>query len=71
MQSRKSEADVESLCEICPTLTAAQILKLVKSYTSDDCEDTISSAFIEKLSAVLSREKGNTVKKISFYALFS
>lgn len=62
MQSRKSEADVESLCEICPTLTGAQVLKLIKSYTPDDCEDTISPIVIEKLSAVLSREKNNTVR---------
>jgi myosin V len=50
MQSRKSDADVESICEICPSLTPAQILKLVKSYTTDDCEDAISQNFIENLS---------------------
>ena len=61
MQSRKSDADVESICEICPTLTGAQILKLIKSYTSDDCEDTISSIFIEKISAKLMQIKRNTV----------
>lgn len=53
MQSRKSDADVDSICEICPSLAPAQILKLIKSYTSDDCEDTISSTFIEKLTKKL------------------
>lgn len=53
MQSRKSDADVDSICEICPSLTGSQILKLIKSYTSDDCEDAISSTFIDKLTKKL------------------
>lgn len=53
MQSRKSDADVDSICEICPSLAPAQVLKLIKSYTSDDCEDTVSPTFIEKLTKKL------------------
>lgn len=53
MQSRKSDADVDSICEICPSLSASQILKLIKSYTSDDCEDAISPTFIDKLTKKL------------------
>ena len=53
MQSRKFDVDVDSICEICPSLTPSQILKLIKSYTSDDCEDSISAAFIEKLTKKL------------------
>lgn len=53
MQSRKSEADVDSICEICPSLTPSQILKLIKSYTSDDYEDAIPPSFIEKLTKKL------------------
>lgn len=53
MQSRKSDADVDSICEICPSLTSTQILKLIKSYTSDDCEESISTTFIEKLTKKL------------------
>lgn len=53
MQSRKSDADVDSIVEICPTLTPSQILKLLKSYTNDDCEDPISQNFIETLSKKL------------------
>ncbi|KAG5676919.1 hypothetical protein PVAND_006716 [Polypedilum vanderplanki] len=59
LQSRKTDADVDSICEICPSLTSAQILKLVKSYTPDDCEDTISPTFIEKLSVKLKEIKIN------------
>lgn len=53
MQSRKSDADVDSICEICPSLKGSQILKLIKSYTSDDCEDAISPTFIDKLTKKL------------------
>lgn len=59
LQSRKSDADVDSICEICPSLTSAQIMKQVKSYTSDDCEDAISPTFIEKLNAKLKEIKVN------------
>lgn len=65
MQSRKSDADVESITEICPSLTGAQVLKLIKSYTSDDCEDAISPSFIEKLSKKL-REKNDSVSDLSY-----
>lgn len=53
MQSRKSDADVDNICEICPSLTPSQILKLIKSYTPDDCEEMISPAFIDKLAKKL------------------
>ncbi|KAL7048410.1 hypothetical protein ACKWTF_003346 [Chironomus riparius] len=59
MQSRKSDSDVDSICEISPSLTSAQILKLIKSYTPDDCEDSISPKLIEKLSAKLAEIKGD------------
>lgn len=73
MQSRKSDADVESICEICPSLTGAQILKLIKSYTLDDCEDPITHTFIEKLSSKLSEIKRNVVSifRLSFGILFA
>jgi myosin V len=62
MQSRKSDADVDSICEICPSLTGSQILKLIKSYTSDDCEDAISSTFIDKLAKKLNAVRRSCVK---------
>lgn len=60
MQSRKSDADVDNICEICPSLTSTQILKLIKSYTSDDCEDSISPTFIDKLTKKLNAVSINT-----------
>lgn len=65
MQSRKSDSDVDSICEISPSLTSAQILKLIKSYTPDDCEDSISPKLIEKLSAKLAEIKGDMVRFLS------
>ncbi|XP_055916560.1 unconventional myosin-Va isoform X1 [Eupeodes corollae] len=49
LQSRKTEQDVDSVYELCNSLTTAQVLKMIKSYNSDDCEREISSTFIEKL----------------------
>lgn len=57
MQSRKSEDDVESICEISTHLTAAQVLKLLKSYMSDDCENPITPTFIEKVSKKLATKE--------------
>lgn len=68
MQSRKSDADVDSICEICPSLTPSQILKLIKSYTPDDCEDSISAAFIDKLTKKLCAVSGLNIT-IRFYFL--
>ncbi|XP_063701716.1 unconventional myosin-Va [Culicoides brevitarsis] len=60
LQARKlEEEDIESLCELCPHLTAGQVLKIIKSYTSDDCENSIKPAFIEKLADKLKRRPGN------------
>lgn len=68
MQSRKSEADVDSICEICPSLSHSQILKLIKSYTSDDCEDAIPSSFMEKLIKKLNAV--SYIKLLFYFILF-
>lgn len=49
LQLRKSEEDVKSICDLCPNLTSAQILKIIKSYRLDDTENPITPAFIESL----------------------
>lgn len=63
LQSRKSESDVDTLNEISSALSAAQVLKIIKSYHSDDCEDPISAGFIEKLSAKLNERKSKQVNE--------
>lgn len=58
LQSRKSEKDVDSINDMSNALSAAQVLKIIKSYHSDDCEDPISPVFIEKLASKLNERKG-------------
>lgn len=42
-----------SIVELCTLLTTAQVLKIIKSYTLDDCENGIEQVFIEKLTVAL------------------
>lgn len=53
LQSRKTEEDVQSIFELCSTLSTAQVMKILKSYRPDDYEAPIKPAFIEKLTAKL------------------
>ncbi|XP_053683121.1 unconventional myosin-Va isoform X3 [Sabethes cyaneus] len=53
LQARKTEEDVQTLLELSSCLTTAQILKIIKSYTTDDCENAIKPIFIEKLTKQL------------------
>ncbi len=71
MQSRKSEDDIDTIYELCTDLTAPQVLKLIKSYTADDCENTITPTFIEKLTKKLASKEGYvSTKNPSFHLLF-
>ncbi|XP_065086171.1 unconventional myosin-Vb isoform X2 [Ochlerotatus camptorhynchus] len=58
LQARKTEEDVQTLLELSTCLTTAQILKIIKSYTTDDCENEIKPIFIEKLTKQLN-ERSN------------
>ncbi|XP_058120262.1 unconventional myosin-Va [Anopheles coustani] len=53
LQLRKTEEDVQTLLEQCTLLSTAQVLKIIKSYKPDDCEDQIKPAFIERLTQQL------------------
>ncbi|XP_052893039.1 unconventional myosin-Va isoform X5 [Anopheles moucheti] len=53
LQARKSEEDVPTLLELSTALSTAQVLKIIKSYKTDDCENQIKPAFIEKLTKQL------------------
>lgn len=75
MQSRKSDDDVDSIYELCPSLTSAQVLKLIKSYSADDCEERISPNFIEKLTQKLTSAGSvvrfsSIVSKVIIYLIF-
>ncbi|XP_023037684.1 unconventional myosin-Va isoform X3 [Drosophila willistoni] len=53
LQSRKSEEDVQSIVDLCTSLTTAQVLKVMKSYKLDDYESEITNVFLEKLTKEL------------------
>ncbi|XP_061498903.1 unconventional myosin-Va isoform X4 [Anopheles gambiae] len=53
LQARKTEEDVHTLLELSTALSTAQVLKIIKSYKTDDCENQIRPAFIEKLTQQL------------------
>ncbi|XP_060874388.1 unconventional myosin-Va isoform X3 [Metopolophium dirhodum] len=50
LQARKTEDDVNSICEMCDKMNANQIIKLLTSFKpTDDCEERISMDFIRKV----------------------
>uniref|UniRef100_A0AAG5DD74 Myosin motor domain-containing protein n=1 Tax=Anopheles atroparvus TaxID=41427 RepID=A0AAG5DD74_ANOAO len=53
LQARKTEEDVHTLLELSTSLSTAQVLKIIKSYKTDDCENQIKPAFIERLTQQL------------------
>ncbi|XP_022303516.2 unconventional myosin-Va-like isoform X3 [Crassostrea virginica] len=50
LQARKSDADVESICEMCSKLTTPQIVKILNLYTPvDEFEERVPISFIRKI----------------------
>lgn len=68
LQSRKSKEDVQSICELCSSLTSAQVLKIIKSYVQDDCENPIEPVFIQELTAKLNERQTNVSGLIIIFA---
>ncbi|GAB0095574.1 unconventional myosin-Va [Sergentomyia squamirostris] len=66
LQSRKSEEDVQTIFDLCPSLTSAQVLKIINSYTLDDCENPIKPIFIEKLTQKLHEREKNSGENTQF-----
>ncbi|XP_012267747.2 unconventional myosin-Va isoform X2 [Athalia rosae] len=58
LQARKSDDDVNSVCEMCNNLTANQIVKILNLYTpADDYETRVPVSFIKKVQTKL-EERG-------------
>ncbi|XP_052862372.1 unconventional myosin-Va [Anopheles cruzii] len=55
LQARKTEEDVHTVLELSSSLSSAQVLKIIKSYKADDCEDQIKPVFVERLTHQLSQ----------------
>ncbi|XP_059615279.1 unconventional myosin-Va isoform X2 [Phlebotomus argentipes] len=66
LQSRKFEEDVETIYDLCPCLTSAQVLKIIKSYTADDLENPVTPVFIEKLTEKLHKREKNSEENTTF-----
>ncbi|KAK3604422.1 hypothetical protein CHS0354_008749 [Potamilus streckersoni] len=50
LQARKTDADVESVCDMCSKLTVAQIVKILNLYTPvDEFEERVPITFIRKI----------------------
>lgn len=50
-----------NILELCTSLTSGQVLKIVKSYTPDDCENAIEPVFIEKLDVELNKRASKVI----------
>ncbi|XP_059173032.1 unconventional myosin-Va-like [Physella acuta] len=62
LQARKTDSDVDSVCDMCSKLTNAQIVKILNIYTPvDEFEERVPIAFIRKIQAKLKqREEQST-----------
>uniref|UniRef100_A0A0B7BI25 Dilute domain-containing protein n=1 Tax=Arion vulgaris TaxID=1028688 RepID=A0A0B7BI25_9EUPU len=63
LQARKTESDVDSICDMCSKLSTAQIVKVLNIYTPvDEFEERVPIAFIRKIQAKLKQrdEQGTT-----------
>ena len=53
-QARKSDEDVQAICDMCVNLKVSQIIKLLNLYTpADEFEERVSPSFVRKIQAKL------------------
>lgn len=65
LQARKTDEDVNAVCEMCNKLTANQIVKILNLYTpADDFETRVPVSFIKNVKAKLS-ERGENNEQVS------
>lgn len=54
LQARKTDDDVNSICEMCDKLSFAQIIKILNLYTpADEYEERVPKSFVSKIQAKL------------------
>ncbi|XP_026669743.1 unconventional myosin-Va isoform X2 [Ceratina calcarata] len=71
LQARKTDEDVNSVCEMCNKLTANQIVKILNLYTpADDFETRVPVSFIKKVQAKLS-ERGENNDQLLMDLMYS
>ncbi|XP_036365572.1 unconventional myosin-Va isoform X4 [Octopus sinensis] len=61
LQARKTDADVDSVCQMCPKLKTAQIVKILNQYTPVRGyeDDTVAISFIRKVQEKLAESRQN------------
>ncbi|CAD5125633.1 DgyrCDS13833 [Dimorphilus gyrociliatus] len=65
LQARKSEEDVDAICEMCTKLTAAQIIKILNLYTPvDEFEERVPVTFIRKMQLKLVDVKSTQTQQL-------
>ena len=53
-QARKSDEDVQAICDMCSSLKVSQIIKILNLYTpADEFEERVSPSFVRKIQAKL------------------
>ncbi|KOC66517.1 Unconventional myosin-Va [Habropoda laboriosa] len=71
LQARKTDEDVNSVCEMCNKLTANQIVKILNLYTpADDFETRVPVSFIKKVQSKLS-ERGENNEQLLMDLMYS
>ncbi|RXG68281.1 Unconventional myosin-Va [Armadillidium vulgare] len=54
LQARKTDEDVNSVCDMCDKLSVSQIIKILNLYTpANDFEERVPASFIQKIQAKL------------------
>jgi myosin-5 len=63
LQARKTENDVDSICDICDKLTINQVIKLLNLYTSDEYEGRLSTTIIRNVQNRLKERRKEELEK--------
>lgn len=54
LQARKSDEDVQAICDMCDALKVTQIIKILNLYTpADEFEERVSPSFVRKIQQLL------------------
>lgn len=65
LQARKTDEDVDSVCEMCASLSAQQICKILTLYTpADEYEPRVPTTFIRKVQAKLAERQEAGEQKV-------
>ena len=72
MQARKSDEDVQKICDMCDELKVSQLIKILNLYTpADEFEERVSPSFVRKIQNKLqSRALAENEQQVSVNRIF-